>query len=1350
MSIQETWIIEQGVLVKCITREASVYVPEGVHTIGRGAFKGSTFIETIVLPDTVADIQADAFKGCRRLREINLPPSLKSLGDYAFHRCHSLRAIDIPQSVTVLGNCVFLYCDSLEEVSMPGVRSLGLQVFLNDVKLRRLHISADLDIGSICDCFTSCSDIRNISLTDGTVYDLKNVVAAISPDSGMPPLIRAIAADVLSMMEIQNGTLARFLTNIKEVDVAEGITAIGKSSFFDKRGIISISFPKSLKEIGSRAFRNCINLESVTFHGGGAAIAKDAFMNCSSLRRVKTGSGAEYELKGLACLSDEQVPPLVREIHRQVLGNFIISGTTLLRYCGSEARVVVPDGVTAIAERAFAGNEAIDRVVLPDTVKSIGEEAFADCLVLQTINLPEGLEAIGSGAFEGCVKLIRAILPNSLTAVSESAFQRCRVLNEVRIGGEVREIGQMAFYGCQKLREVQLPAGLEILGDMAFYQCAALKEIYLPPSIHTLGSNVFTFSGVQRAVVGCTPDTCKEDVFSRCGKLKTLIFEEGVRHIGSKFAFQCEKLAHVVLPSTLLTVGRHAFEGTQYLNGLPEPKQAGSIFLDGSGLSGHVVLEPGITAIAGGAFYGNTQITSVELPDTVVFLGPGAFGGCSGLREMALPPGISKLEEGVFGYCTSLKSVRFQDKTGRISEIHRKAFAGCTALEEVPTLQNCGSIGEMAFDGCGRLLRMEGLEEDGGPEELTVGDAAFRGTAFLRQKREQDPLVIVRGTVVCGEGCRGEVAISEGVVSVSEYAFYGNESITSVTFPKSLKYIGKRAFSACRGLAGIEWNGPVHLGEAAFEKCAGLTELSIDAHRISRRAFAWCAGLRKADCPSCRRLEAEAFCGCQKLQSWNGALVEEIGSKAFSGCEKLDSFPLSNVNVIEAGAFERCDGLTRVSLKGSVAIKAHAFEDCGRLETVELSMDRTLTEAESQELNMEGYGFSGATAIRTVVINGKGWQLSGYDSLFDQSLPQAVKQIYASALGCFTIDENRVLRECHTNGRFLVIPGGVEELEGQVFQDRSRLEDIVIPKSVVRIGPRAFDKTGWLERQRSLGEGLPVAVNHILIDGTCLKGEAVIPEEISMVAGWAFAGNLDLTGVVFRSPRTRVGEHAFRNCLYLKRIALADGRSFPLEGLKTKDSGLPPLAAGIVEDCYNCFKTTKNGILSECTGNISHMALPAGITAVGDSAFRESNLLTTLTLAPETQEIGDHGFEQCKWLETVCGTSGVKRIGAMAFSGCVRLKRLEDLSGLLSLGERAFENCTSLEEMILPEGLEEIPRRAFFRCHQLKRVYLPSTLKRIGQEAFAYCYELPELRLSDNLEIGERAFAWCFGKEDRI
>lgn len=1354
MSLPETLIIEQGVLKKCICRDARVCVPDGVHTIGQGAFKGSTFIETIVLPDSVTAIRDNAFKGCRKLKEINLPPSLEFLGDYAFHRCHSLRTIDIPQSVKALGNCVFLYCDSLEEVRMPGVKSLGLQVFLNDVKLRSLHISTELDMDGICDCFTSCSDIRRITMTDGSAYELQNVVAAMSPDSNMPPLVRAIAADVCSMMEIQNGTLTRFLTNIKEVDVAEGIRAIGKSSFFDKRGIVSITFPESLEEIGSRAFRNCINLESVTFHGDKAAIAKDAFMNCSSLCRVRTGNGAEYELKGLACLADSQVPALVREIHSQVLGNFIISGTALIRYCGSEARVVVPDGITAIGEKAFAGNEAIDRVVLPETVTAIGEEAFADCLLLQTINLPKGLTVLEKGAFAGCVKLIRAILPDTLTGISESAFRHCRVLNEVRIGPGVKEIGAMAFYGCQKLKEAVLPKGLEILGDMAFYQCTALKEIRLPASIHALGGNVFTFSGVQRAVVCCTPKEYKADVFSQCARLKKLVFEEGVTHVGDKFAFRCEKLGAVLLPSTVETIGRHAFYGTGYLKELPAPKMAGTILLDGSGMSGHVVLNPGITAVAGGAFYGNSRLHSIELPDSITYLGPGAFGGCSRLEEIVLPSRVTSLEEGVFSHCTALKSVSFRTETGRLSGIHKKAFAGCTALERVPSLQGCRFIGERAFDGCISLKLVEGLESaiEGLPadeewRELEVGDAAFRKTACFQEMREKKTLVIIGRTVVCGAACQGEVIIPEGITSVSDYAFYGNHAVTCVTFPQSLRFIGNHAFSACHALSGIHFQGQVeHLGEGAFEKCSGLTEISIETETISRRAFAWCTGLTTVCCHSGSRLEEEAFCGCLKLRKWEGQPAV-IGCKAFSGCESLEDFPFSGARRIGARAFERCDGLGRIVLSGTAEIGAHAFEDCGRLKTVELIGDRSLTEQEDWKLWLESCGFSGATSINTVIINERKWRITGYDSLFDQSLPQVVRQIYASALGCFTIDKDRILRAYHANGRFLVIPDGVKALEGQVFQDRSRLEGIDIPESVTDIGPRAFDKTGWLEKQRDRNGRFPVSVNHILIDGTCCTGEVEIPEETTRVAGWAFAGNLDLTGITFRSPYTKVGEHAFRNCIFLKQITLADGSSFCLAGLKTRDAELPPAAARIVEDCYNCFKITQPGVLAECTGNISRMVLPDGVTAVGDGAFKDSNLLTNIKLAPETEVIGPHGFEQCKWLEAVYGTSRVRHIGDMAFSGCIRLRCLEDLSGLLSLGQRAFENCTCLEEIILPEGLEEIPRRAFFRCHQLKRVYFPSTLKRIGEEAFAFCYELPALQLPDGLEIGSRAFAWCYGSE---
>ena len=120
-------------------------------------------------------------------------------------------------------------------------------------------------------------------------------------------------------------------------------------------------------------------------------IHEDAFKNCSSLKEITAPDRTVYRIEGIGGLSKE-VLPLVRTIHRQVLGNFRLSGSVLLKYLGSESRVVVPHGVTSVAED-------VERVILPDSVEEIGAGAFRDCLVLQTIELPKSVKCVGAGAF---------------------------------------------------------------------------------------------------------------------------------------------------------------------------------------------------------------------------------------------------------------------------------------------------------------------------------------------------------------------------------------------------------------------------------------------------------------------------------------------------------------------------------------------------------------------------------------------------------------------------------------------------------------------------------------------------------------------------------------------------------------------------------------------------------------------------------------------------------------------------------------------------------------------------------------------------------------------------------------
>ena len=252
----EGFIIQDGVLEAYTLRETFVRVPDGVEVIGKGAFKGCTSIEEVILPENITDIMKDAFKGCRNLKKINFPSKLTHVGDYAFYRCRSLQNVELPAAVKSLGNCVFLYCESLENVSIPGVTRLYNQVFFNDINLKRIKISSDLDISCICDIFLGCSKISEISLSDGTVYNIESMIEIISSPSDVHPLVKAIVTDVYRMMDIRDFVLQKFLINIKDLEIPNGITSIAKSCFFDKKGLVSVKLPETLANIGSKAFRN--------------------------------------------------------------------------------------------------------------------------------------------------------------------------------------------------------------------------------------------------------------------------------------------------------------------------------------------------------------------------------------------------------------------------------------------------------------------------------------------------------------------------------------------------------------------------------------------------------------------------------------------------------------------------------------------------------------------------------------------------------------------------------------------------------------------------------------------------------------------------------------------------------------------------------------------------------------------------------------------------------------------------------------------------------------------------------------------------------------------------------------
>jgi hypothetical protein len=211
----------------------AVVIPEGVPSIGRGAFSGAAGVTAISIPASVDDIAQDAFLGSLSLSAINVNVSnavYSSVNGVLFDSgqtsliFYPAGKVDtsyaIPAGVTRLGYLAFFLAGNLQSVTFP----IGFQ---------------SLSTGAFAD-----SGLVSITVPEG-VTDL--------PD----------------------GTFsgASFLTR---VSLPTGLTTIGDSAFESATSISSISIPSSVEIIGTDAFSGDTNLATVNFAGNAPSVVGHA------------------------------------------------------------------------------------------------------------------------------------------------------------------------------------------------------------------------------------------------------------------------------------------------------------------------------------------------------------------------------------------------------------------------------------------------------------------------------------------------------------------------------------------------------------------------------------------------------------------------------------------------------------------------------------------------------------------------------------------------------------------------------------------------------------------------------------------------------------------------------------------------------------------------------------------------------------------------------------------------------------------------------------------------------------------------------------------------------------------
>ena len=224
--------------------------------------------------------------------------------------------------------------------------------------------------------------------------------------------------------------------------------------------------------------------------------------------------------------------------------------------------------------------------------------------------------------------------------------------------------------------------------------------------------------------------------------------------------------------------------------------------------------------------------------------------------------------------------------------------------------------------------------------------------------------------------------------------------------------------------------------------------------------------------------------------------------------------------------------------------------------------------------------------------------------------------------------------ECHDLSSVDISNSVITIGEG-AFSGCSSLTSIDIPNSVTFIGNNAFAYSKLSHIAVASGNQYYDSRNNCnaIIEtpsNTLIAGckNTLIPNSVTSIGDFAFAGCSGLTSVIIPNSVTSIGSGAFASC-----------------------SGL------------------------------TSVIIPNSVTSIGSYAFNGCSGLTSVSISNFVTSIGSHAFEDCISLTSVTIPSSVTIIGENSFYNCYSLTSIDIPNSVSTIGNYAFYGCSSLNDV---------------------------------------------------------------------
>lgn len=410
----------------------------GITSIGSGAFRGLTGLESVTLNENLTEIPAYAFYGSG-IKSIDIPDGVTKIGDYAFGGCSALAttnlddlahltdigagafrgtaltSVNLPGTVQTIGDEAFARCEQLTQATINSVKTMGSRVFALCSKLKTVVFGDNAE---------STGDYTFSTVEFGYNSATGAIVVTYSVDSALTSVefggkIKRIGEGVFAFTQISSNNYINGCDKLTEIDLNK-VTEIGTSAFAGCTALERVDGIERVKKIESYAFESCTSLESLELTAA-EEIHAGAFELASKLATVTFGNKldgiGDYAFFGTA-LEKVEIPASCEYVGRAAFAlnnsikeikvaadndKYFDDGGVLYRYIdkadktadktyeitaypagrvgvsdGGRRAYTVLEGTVSVFDFAFYNvpSESVQKVILPYSMKLIGHSAF--------------------------------------------------------------------------------------------------------------------------------------------------------------------------------------------------------------------------------------------------------------------------------------------------------------------------------------------------------------------------------------------------------------------------------------------------------------------------------------------------------------------------------------------------------------------------------------------------------------------------------------------------------------------------------------------------------------------------------------------------------------------------------------------------------------------------------------------------------------------------------------------------------------------------------------------------------------------------------------------------------------